>query len=1137
MVPRIFTKNAVKLISCCGLAVILLCGLHRASARSMQDSLSIDLQGKKMTIAQIFHALNQQTGFIVFYNNHILNDQERLDVNFEHAGLRQVLDYVVKGKMLTYVIRNRFILLQKEKAQNGSPQVYPSEPAASAATADIDTLVTGTIKSETGEPLVGVSVRLKDTRLGSVTDASGHYSVRVPNLKGSLVLTYVGYDGQVVPISGRMKVDIVMKASVSSLDQLVIVGYGTQKKADLTGSVATVNADDVTKVMSTNLGQAIEGRMAGVQVTQSSGQPGAGAAIKVRGVGSVKSGNSPLILVDGFIGSMDDIDADNVASVTVLKDAAAAAIYGARAANGVILVTTKTGTVGKARVEFKAEYGFQTLTKSPNYLDGPTWAMHQNEARLYNGESPYWVGDHAPETIKKWTDWKDYVFRTAPVQDYHMGVYGGSEDTKYAVSLGYISQTGTIIGTDFNRINARVNFSQRLGKRFRVGMDMSYIRSRYNTTITPFSSSEPAALNGITAAPPTIPAYNPDGLPGSPRQGYPGEAFIVNTTWKTPSIANEILDNLNRVNRTVGNVFAEADLVDGLKYRLAFNGSVNNDYAQHWESKWAIYAPEDLAHTNPLAGNAAASLQDQATENYVWEIQNLITYQKRFGLHDIHALFGFSEEKGGGNLFNATKQGFPNNELRVIGVGNTMLNIGGSLSEYSLISQFGRINYAYHDKYLFQANARRDGSSVFAPGKHYGVFPSFSAGWRLSQESFMKSITPISDLKIRASWGQLGNANIPSYAWISKINVNGGAVMGEAQDRVPAYYTTQMTNENVKWETTTTTDIGIDLSLFSGRLNFTGDWYDKRTHDMLLDATIPFSAGYSTGPVVNLGEVQNKGWEVMLNYKDHIGQLNFDAVFNLSHNQNKVVSLGGINPWVTSCLIVKEGLPLYAYWGWVADGIWKTKKEIDGNAHRPGDIRPGMVRYKDINNDGVIDEKDKTMIGNYMPKYVYGFGLNVSYKGIDLSVFFQGEAQKDMLVESVFGGNGEGENNNIDRYYWDNRAILGDNKDVISGTTPAAGAVKGDMSWSSFLVQDASYLRIKNFQLGYTFGSKSMTALKIQSCRIYLNATNPVLWTKYIGYDPEMTPSEPSGINVYSRGGVDTYPVSKSIAMGIRIVF
>ncbi|SDL05091.1 TonB-linked outer membrane protein, SusC/RagA family [Pedobacter sp. ok626] len=1110
---------------------LILTGMSYAENIKAQAVLNrpINITIDNSSLGNALRQIEKNANVKFVYSRNIIQSDQEVSVFANDEKLETILSKLLKPLGVSYEVISDRIVLSKAPVPGNDPV------DRTLSSSEVQVVITGKVTSADGGAMPGVSVKLKGTTGGATSDSNGKYTINVPSTDGVLIFTYIGFTSKEVIINGRTLVNVQLDEVSKALSEVVVVGYGTMKKADLTGAVGTVNSEDLNKTTSTNLGQAIQGRMSGVQVTQTSGQPGAGADIKVRGVGSVKSGNSPLVLVDGFVGSTNDLDADDVESITVLKDASAAAIYGSRAANGVLLITTKKGRAGKSNVEFKSEYGWQSLSKKPNYLTGPEWAERQNEARKFNGNAPFWVGTQAPETITQWTDWSDYVFSTAPIQDYHIGINGGNDKTKYAVGVGYINQKGTIIGTDFNRANVRVNLQQELSKSIRAGVNMSYIRSGYETTITAFSSSQPAALNGITAAPPTIPAYNPDGFPGAPRPGFPGEAFITNTTWKTPSIANDILDNFTRTNRTFGNLFAEADILQGLKYKLVLNGSVSNNFNEEWTSKWAIYSPTDLNHTTPLAEGPPASLRNISRESYVWEIQNLLTYDRVFGKHSINALLGFSAEKGDGYEFEATKSGFPNNDLRAIGAGNIPGTIaGGFVSPYSLISQFARINYSYNNRYLFQANVRRDGSSVFAPGRQYGVYPSFSAGWRISEESFMKNQKVISNLKIRGSWGQLGNANIPAYSWISTIDVTGGAVFGNPQTRQPAYFPTQMSNDKVKWETTTTTDMGIEIGFFKDRLSFEADFYDKRTTDMLLDATIPYSGGFTAGPVANIGEVQNKGWELMVKYQDRSGDFNYSGSFNLSHNKNVLLDLGGVKPIRDKPLRSDEGLPLYAYWGYEAMGIWNSKAEADANPHMTGD-RGGMVRFKDLNGDGLLSDADKTFIGSYMPKYVYGFNFDFSWKGIDLSVLFQGEKDKDMLVESVFGGNGEGENNNVDRYYWDNRAKLDANGVVVTGTTPAAGAVKGDMIWSSFLIQDASYLRIKNMQLGYTFSKRLTAPLKIQSLRLYLNATNLITCTDFIGYDPEMKPSESNG--AYSRGGVDAYPVAKSITVGARLVF
>ncbi|MGX5820196.1 TonB-dependent receptor [Chitinophaga lutea] len=1116
--------------------LLIACLQVRAEGVAQQITLRL----KKAPLKKVFATVQQQTGLSFLCDEELLKNAREADIRLVNGSIEALLDQCFPGQPYTFTVVEKTVVIKKKIAATPT----------TATMADTSRLVNvrGRVTDSLGTPLPGVSVRIKNTARGAATSADGHFVLQAVPADAYLQFNAMGFRQTEVALGGRSEVSIRLSEDNKGLNEVIVVGYGSMKKADLTGAVGTVQADDLSKVMSTNLGQAIQGRVTGVQVTQSSGQPGSGSEVKVRGVGSVKSGNSPLVLVDGFVGNMNDIDADDVESMTILKDAAAAAIYGARAANGVILVTTKSGKSGKAKVDVKAEYGWQSLSRKPELLNAREWAQRQNEARIYRGKAPFWVGAQAPETITNSTDWLAYTFRTVPMQDYHIGVSGGNEKTKYALGFGFVDQEGVLIGTDFKRANIRINLQQELSKRIRVGMNAAYIRSRYNTTLQPYSASKPAGLVAVVAAPPTIPITNPDGLPGTARPDFPGENNDIYIQRFTPAVVHNNFDNFTRNSRALANVFLEADLVKGLRYKAVLNASVTNIFTQEFERKWAVYAPNDVDHLTPTGQNATANLRNLSSENTVWETQHLLTYQRDFGQHSVNALLGISAEKGLGNSFDATKQGFPSNDLTVLDAGNVMANIGGTVSDYALASQFARLGYSYRSRYLFQANVRRDGSSVFMPGKQWSMFPSFSAGWRISEESFLKDVSFLSNLKLRASWGQLGNANIPSYAWVSTLDVSGGYIFGAPQTRVPAFVTWQMTNENVKWETTTTTNFGVDLGLFRDRLTFEADIYDKRTTDMLLDATIPFSAGYRDGPVVNLGEVRNKGWEMAVRYQDERDGFRYGAGFNISHNKNEVTDLGGVKPWVTSAVKVDRGLPLYSYWGYLTDGIWKTKDEIANNPHEAGDVRPGMLRYRDINGfdakgqltgkpDGKINDADKTVIGSFMPKFVYGFNVDLAWKGFDLSIFFQGEKDKDMLVENVFGGNGEGESFNVDRYYWDNRAIIGTDGNVTKGDLPAAGAMKGDNIFNSFQVKDASYLRIKNLQIGYSVPGRLLSKAGIQSLRLYFNATNFVTWTKFIGFDPEMRPTEPANINVFSRGGVDAYPVTKTVAVGARVIF
>lgn len=999
------------------------------------------------------------------------------------------------------------------------------------------TIIKGKVLSDAGESLPGVSVVIKGTTNGTNTDVDGKYTISA-DPTAVLVFSYIGYLTEEVEVGDKSDINMTLFPDIKALGEVVVVGYGSMKKADLTGSVASINGEDIAKITSTNIGQAIQGRMAGVQVTQGSGQPGGGVSVQIRGVGSILSSNGPLVLINGFQGNLDDVDADNIESITVLKDAAAASIYGSRAANGVILVTTKRGEKGKMNIEFKSEVGIQSLTQSPDYLGAQDWARRQNEERINAGNDPYWVDELAPENLKESTDWSDFLFRKAVIQDHHLGVNGGNENTKYALGLGYVNQEGTIIGTKFDRYNVRLNIEHIIKDRVTLGVNLSALRSKYDYGIRIYDSGGRGALNLISGTSPTLPAYT-NGKPTLPR--YPGEQYMWSNN-VSPALISDQLENRETINKSVANVFAEVKLIDGLKYKFVANGLLSNKLIKEWSNYWAVYNDSDP--TKPALESGPATLRNMSDEDYLWEIQNLLTYDKTFGNHSVQLLAGISSQQSGSTVFDATASDFPNNEIQVLSAGINMISIGGNESQGSLYSQFGRLNYSFKDKYMVQANVRRDGSSVFAPGNQYGVFPSFSAGWRLSQEPFLSEVQFLDDLKIRAGYGTLGNAGIPSFAWISTFDVNGGYVLGVNQNVNAAYYIQSMTNENVKWETTATTDVGLDITMFSGRLAFVGDYYVKNTTDMLLRASIPPTSGYVNGPIVNLGEIENKGWEMMVSYRDQIGDLEYGASFNLSHNENKLIDMGNIEPYTENALRVQEGLPLFSYWGYIADGIWKSQTEIDENPSLSG-ARPGGLKYKDINGynengeltgtpDGMIDDADKTVIGSWIPKYNYGINLELGYKGFDLSMLLQGEEDKDMMIEAVFGGNGNG--SNVDKYYYENRAILGEDGNVAGGgNLPALSAGPPSTQWSTFMVHDISYLRIKNIQFGYTFSENLIGKLGVNSLRLYLNLTNPFTWTGYRGYDPEMRGSLNDGL--ISRGGVDYYPMFKSTTFGLKVSF
>ena len=1134
-----YFPNILKLLRIMKLTALLLLvfvfNIFASETYSQPKMLTLKMEDAM--VENVLSEIQKQSEFYFIYSEKVVNVERKVSIDIENQNVETVLKDVFAGTDVTFAIKDKLIVLSTPEIIGITANAYFQQG-----------FISGTVRNSEGSPLPGVTVVVKGTTQGTVTGSNGEYTISNVPVDATLVYSFVGMRTQEVLVGEKSEINVVLEEETIGIEEVVAIGYGTQRKIDLTGSVATVTSDDIVKINSTNLGQAIQGRMTGVQVTQGSGQPGSGVDVKIRGVGSILSNNSPLVLVDGFQGSLDNVDANNIESITVLKDAAAASIYGSRAANGVILVTTKLGKKGDLRVDIKSDMGVQSLTQHPHYLNGPDWARHQNEARLYNGKEPYWTEQVSitPEEISEWTDWLDYTFRPALIQNHHLGFSGGTEKTRYAVGLGYINQEGTIIGTQYDRYNVLLNIEQDINTWGKVGARLRSSRSNYQYSMEAYTSPSPAALMQIVRTPPTIPPYFADGTFGVPRDEYPGEAFFLNGNG-TPAMIRDIYDNTEQQNSNVVNVFAEINLFKNLKYRFVTNGSTNETFLQEWEDKWEIYAQDDVEKLDPIRSSGPATLSNSSSQGYRWEIQNLLTYDLSVDKHTLNVLLGYSAENGERKSFSLQKADFPNNEIKVLSAGNELRNGTGSGSEFSIISQFGRLNYSFLDKYLFQANVRRDGSSVFAPGRHYGVFPAFSAGWRISEESFMENLVFVSSIKLRAGWGQLGNANIPSYAWISTLAVDGGYVLGNSQARYPAYFIEDMTNEDVKWETTTTTDVGIDFSLFDGAVSFVGDIYEKKTTDMLLRGTIPQSAGFSNGPIINIGEVKNKGWEMQLTYQNRFNELNTALSFNLSQNKSEITDLGGVTPWIEEGVLkYDEGLELGTFWGYQVEGIWQNHDEIRNNAHRPND-RPGMYRYADLNGyddegnltgqpDGIINDADKTILGSYSPSLIYGFNMEFDYKGFDFSAFFQGEADKFLAISSNDGANGEGENENIPQYYFDNRSILDANGNVVSGSLPASGAVTDDGLWDSSEIQNVSYLRLKNIQLGYSLPKPLISKLALKNVRIYLNATNLLTWTDFVGYDPEFKGGE-GGDGAVSDSGIDFYPLHKTIGGGLQITF
>ncbi|MCG6186189.1 TonB-dependent receptor [Maribellus maritimus] len=1098
---------------------IFLLGLVSVSASTYSQNTRLDISFNNNNIVDLFKEIENKSEFYFFYQREDLKKIENVSVNVEDATVMEILDQVLSGTSLDYKIVDRYIIVRQKESNFGDAIIRGEQQKP----------VNGTVKDKNGMPLPGVTVLEKGTGNGTVTNTNGEYSLSVNANDAILLFSFVGMQSQEIPVEGKRQIDVVLEEGVIGLEEVVAIGYGTMKKRDVTGSVSSADGSELVKVNSSSVSTAISGRLPGLHVSQSSGSAGAGSVLRIRGVGSVYSGVDPLVIIDGFQGDINQVSPNDVETITVLKDAASASIYGARAANGVILITTKTGKRNQElKVNVNVKYGTQQATNIPKLLDSEDWCRKMNESTLARTGTQYWVGDQAPELQTTNTDWFDYIFRSAPVQDYNLSATGGSKNLQYAVNINYYNQDGIMIGENYQRASARSNI-EFVTERFSAGLRTYHYKT--------WSSNHSADINGAMFTPPTIPLYNEDGLPGTPREGT-GEDQLQNNT---PVMSYNSVDNSAKANSTTVNLYSELKLWDGLKFKTVFNISGYDSYREDFRPEWFTYRPEDTDHSAPYRHQSPASLTVYDNTSSIWEWQNLLTYVKDYKKHHFDILAGISAQKSESAYMSAYRNTFPRNSLVAINAGSEDYNNSGSSGEGSLSSQFGRINYSFDNKYLLQMNVRRDGSSVFAPKNRWGVFPSASFGWRISEESFLKDNSVISNMKLRAGIGSLGNSNIPSYKWLSSISFGAGYVFGEEQALNSGATVSGAYNEDITWEKTTTTNIALDLGLFNNQFNMTLDVFKRKTTDMLLILPLPSTTGYSSDPYVNIGGVDNSGWEFTAQYINRSHELKYDISFNITHVKNKVVDMGDVAPIIDLYTRTEEGQSINSYYGYVVEGIYQSEADIAASPTLDG-ARPGDFKYKDLDNSGTIDEDDRKFLGNSIPEFYYGGNVNLEWKNLDMSIQLQGEFGKNIMVTPEFAMDFGTlyDYTNMYQEVYDNRWT----QEGDDSYYPAIGSgIRGiNNVCNTRWLMDASYLRVKNLQIGYTLPNQLLSGIPINKIRVFLSGTNLLTFTDYVGFDPEIgvrqKRSDSTGYidMVYTRGGSNT-PQARTFQAGVTITF
>ncbi|MGB4400296.1 MAG: TonB-dependent receptor [Daejeonella sp.] len=999
-----------------------------------------------------------------------------------------------------------------------------------------DIVVTGQVIDTKGETLPGVSVKLKGTTIGATTDLEGRYTITVPDNLSILVFTFIGYVTQEVTVNNRISINVKLEEANTSLEEVIVVGYGTQRRKDLTGAISSIKAEDLVKVATPSFTSAIQGKVPGVYVSQTSGAPGGSSSVRIRGVGTT-GGNQPLYVVDGFpIGSgslgidrsSDKIDGlsvinpNDIETIEVLKDAASAAIYGSRAANGVILITTKRGKDGLSKVNFNSSLGIQQLWKKPQFLNAVQFATLANELYTNSGmtPNPEWAN---PASFGEGTNWIDQVFRDAPIQNYDFSASGGTQKLKTAVSLGYLNQEGTMIETKYRRFTGRYTADLTASDKLAFGGSLAF-------TQTQAKGQQNQVMNyGIfNLAQEFYPTLGPDAL-------INGSSAYYTTQGDNPVLRARSMDNRLKDSRVLGNVFGTYEIIPNLKFKTSLG--IDNDNNQN--SAWEPTA--ERGHYR----NLQAYLSEGSSTDMTWLIENTLAYSKYINDHNFSAVIGQTAQKSATSFITAIGRQFANEQLQVInGSKSDLRQASGSRGDYALASYLGRINYSFKDKYLFSASMRRDGSSNFGPNNKWGNFPSVSAGWNISEEGFMENFGFIDALKIRTSWGQLGNDAIGAFGYLNTIRSGtpgDNYVLGTSQDIVLGASLSRPGNTDLKWETTEQSNIGIDATLFKDAVYLTMDYYIKNTKDMLVNLPVSYEAGFATAPSVNGGEVQNKGLEFLLGYKTNIGELNINVNGNFSTLTNVVKSLGVgrpiTGPTITftsmSSSYTEVGQPIGYYRGFIVDGIYQTNEEVNKKL-QPNAIA-GDFRFKDMNGDGLLTDQDKVKLGKPWPDIMYGMNLDLTFKGFDLNVMLQG-----------IGGNEIYHSNKFSTYpmkYFGGTGVVNSSINVLNRWTPGSGrneipklkyvdANGNYANASSFYVEKGDYVRLRNLVLGYNLPKSTLLRTKtLNNLRIYVSAQNLFTFTAYSGFDPEVGSTNPL------RAGIDdgVYPMPRTISAGLNI--
>ncbi|TCO10692.1 SusC/RagA family TonB-linked outer membrane protein [Natronoflexus pectinivorans] len=1011
--------------------------------------------------------------------------------------------------------------------------------------------IQGRVVDEAGFPIAGVNVIIQGTTTGVITDSEGNYRINAAP-DAILSFSFIGYSSETIPVDGRTQIDLTLTPDVLQLSDIVVVGYGTQRRESLTGSVASISSDRLERKPVSSIESALQGEMSGVSVV-SSGGPGEAPSVRIRGIGSVNFSADPLYVIDGIpVGNLNNFDVNDIESVSVLKDAAASAIYGSRAANGVVLITTKRGSRdGRVSINVDASTGFQQAWNKLDLLNRDEYMAFATDlltnaglalpTRFSNMNAPIYEG--ATQTFAQTdTDWQDEMFRTAGISRVNIDLSGGNEQYRFYTSYGRFQQDGIMVGSDFDRHSFRINSEYKVNNFLTVGES---IKASYSTQSREIEQGGRTIIKHMVNQVPYIPVYNPTNL-----GGFGGPEPVDGSDAENPVQVATHNNISNRVVNLVGNAYARIAFTDWLSFRSAVG---------------IEYSGTRITEQRPMYNNGYNQrnyneLSDDRSRYYSRIFTNQLNFDRIIDRHEINAV-AIVEEQITSNDFLIGRGQHTTNSLDQL-QGTSSQTVSGGLNETALISYAGRLNYAFDDKYLLSASFRRDGSSVFAPGKKWGNFPGASLGWVMSREDFMQDFDFLSELKFRASYGTLGFNAVGAYPWQSTIAFNTWAVLNDNASNNQGAYFSVLPNQDLEWEITTMSNFGFDLSLFHHAVTFSAEYYMRRVDNLIVENPLAPSMGYSSDPLTNIGEMKNWGYDFNLGYNKRDGEFRFGISANLSTVNNEVVRLSTGAPFIDigattedygggSITRTQAGHPIQGFYGYVVDGIFQTQAEIDAlnniaaQQYAAGIVdqqyyqseftAPGDIRFRDLTGNGIVDENDRQIIGNFLPDFSYGINFNAEYRNFDLSLLIQGVYGNDIYNGTAVLTQGMMRLFNMDKAVLDAWTPNNTNTDMpraISGDPNRNARV------SDRFVEDGSYMRLKNLTLGYNISDEVLASTfrnSIRGVRLYVTAQNLLTITNYSGYDPEIA----SYGNNTLRHGVDLgqYPQPRTFIFGVRASF